>query len=334
MYAPSGVTQFLSDTRRNARGVSLQKDVEALCRFPTRAVGSAGHQAARAYLVERFAELGLAPYAGDSYEVAYGPAQELLVNVVGEVRGEDPALAPLLIGAHYDTVPTTPGADDNAASVAIALAVAGRLTASPTRRSVVIAHFDAEEPPRFHTPMMGSTRFVAEQMAEPVHAAIVLDLVGHSLTVPGFEALVAVMGTESHPRLAEVVGEANGHSLGVVTLPNRMSPDLSDHYAFRIAQHPYLFLTGGEGRHYHAPTDTPDTLDYDKMAKLVDLVEELVRRIAAVPLGRAAEHDTAEQDTANLRRLLGPAAAASLGLRGSGDFERAMAALIGRIRGV
>ena len=64
-----------------------------------------------------------------------------------------------LIGAHYDSVIDAPCADDNAAAVAIALSAAGQLAGQTLNRDVVIALFDAEEPPYFHTESMGSTRF-------------------------------------------------------------------------------------------------------------------------------------------------------------------------------
>lgn len=80
--------------------------------------------------------------------------------------------APVLIGAHYDTAGDWPGANDNAAAVAIALDAARRLVAAPAARDVVIALFDAEEPPFFQTPIMGSTRFCERQATGPVHAAL------------------------------------------------------------------------------------------------------------------------------------------------------------------
>lgn len=312
--------------------VTLERDVEALCRFPTRTVGTPGHLAARHYLLGRFAELELAPYSAATFELPYGPLEPNFANVVGVAAGTDAALPPLLIGAHYDTVPATPGADDNAAAVAIVLEVAARLKAKPAARSVIVAHFDAEEPPYFHTALMGSTRFVAEHGGADVHAAIILDLVGHAVTLPGFEKVLAVMGTESDPTLAATVAELNGAHLPIITLPNRFMADMSDHYAFRLAGRPYLFLTCGQGRHYHAPTDTPATLDYYKMALVADLLEELVRRVAESQLGGRVDHSTAETDTLNLRKALGPDVTASLGLRSPGDFERVIGQLVARFR--
>ena len=58
-------------------------------------------------------------------------------------------LAPVLLGAHYDTCDSLPGADDNAAAVAVLLEVAAQMADETLERSVILAFFDAEEPPHF-----------------------------------------------------------------------------------------------------------------------------------------------------------------------------------------
>lgn len=309
----------------------LRDDVVALCALGDRAVGSPGHTAARNHLLVRFQEIGLAPYDGAGFELAYEVRRTRFVNVVGVVEGRDADASPLLVGAHYDTVPGTPGADDNAAAVAVALEVAGRLARAPAARPVVVAHFDAEEPPYFHTTAMGSTRFVAEQLAGLVHAAIVLDLVGHAIAVPGLEGAIGVMGAESHVALARTVDRHAIAHLPVLTLANRFVPDMSDHGAFRVAGVPYLFLTCGQWRHYHRQGDTPEVLDYGKMALVADLLEALVRDVCEADMAGAVEHDTTALDTEHLRALLGPNAVA-LGLHGPADFDRVVRLVLGAIQ--
>jgi hypothetical protein len=311
----------------------LQRDVATLCAGRDRQVGSPGHTAARTHLLARFREIGLAPYAGSGFELAYEVRGTRFVNVVGVVAGRDADVRPVLLGAHYDSVRGTPGADDNAAAIAIALEVAVRLARHPAARPVVIAHFDAEEPPFFHSTAMGSTRFVADQMDGGVHVAIVLDLVGHAIGVPGLEDVIGVMGSESHEALARAVDAHAASFLPVVTLANRFMPDMSDHHAFRLAGAPYLFLTCGQWRHYHRSTDTPDVLDYGKMARVADLLEALVRDAADAEMDGAVEHDTTAIDTEHLRRVLGPQAGV-LGLRGPGDFDRVVRQVVGAIQGV
>jgi Iap family predicted aminopeptidase len=151
-------------------------------------VGSAGHARARAYLERRLGELGLAPYRGDSYALSYRNPRARVEshNMVGVLPGRERRLPPVLIGAHYDSVIAAPSADDNAAAIAIALSAAEVLTATDRARDVVIALFDAEEPPYFLGPAMGSIRFCEDQAdARGFHAAIVMDLVGHDFALPG-----------------------------------------------------------------------------------------------------------------------------------------------------
>jgi hypothetical protein len=134
----------------------LRGDVEALATPAGREVGSAGHEQARGYLLGRLGELDLEPYAGAGFSLPYRVEHFEFSNLVAVVPGGDRSLPPLLLGAHYDTAGPLPGADDNAAAVAIALAVAERLRTAPGRRDVVFALFDAEEPTYYLTGAMGS----------------------------------------------------------------------------------------------------------------------------------------------------------------------------------
>ena len=96
---------------------------------------------------------------------------------------------------------------------------------------MLIALFDAEEPPYFHATAMGSTWFHQHQARERVHAAIVMDLVGHAVASPGLEDLVFITGMESDSDLERVI-KALPHidGLRVMTALNRYVGDMSDHH--------------------------------------------------------------------------------------------------------
>src|SRR5690349_22842403 len=96
---------------------SLVHDVTTLATSAGRMVGTAGHRNARSYLARRLDALGLSPY-GESFELPY--ARDLLCNVIGVAPGRQAELPPIVLAAHYDTCGPLPGADDNAAAVAIA----------------------------------------------------------------------------------------------------------------------------------------------------------------------------------------------------------------------
>lgn len=288
---------------------NLRQDVEALTAPGTRRVGSAGHAEARDHLLGRLTALGLRPYAGRHFSLPYQAGTQTFENLIGVVPGRQPGLAPVLVGAHYDTV-NTPGADDNAAAVAIALGAAHRVQQRPPARDIIVALFDAEEPPFFQSPAMGSTRFFEDHAPSAgFHAAVIMDLVGHDVPfpepslAPRLAPLLFATGAESHPRLSDVLLDCRiGPELPVVATLNRRVGDMSDHHSFRLGGVPYLFLSCGRWAHYHAPTDTPDRLNYGKMAHIVAFVACVVDRLAEAELrlvaldreGRGADTTTLE----------------------------------------
>lgn len=279
----------------------LRHDVITLATSAGRMVGTPGHAAARGYLVERLTGLGLSPQ-GERFELPYAADGMRLCNVIGVAPGTQPELPPIVLAAHYDTCGPLPGADDNAAAVAIALAVAEQLRAEPAARSVIIALFDGEEPPCSFGPAMGSIHWYHHQRRGPVHCAVVLDLVGHDVPVRGIEDLVFVTGMESDPDLVlDLTGAVDG--VRVQPVLNRYVGDLSDHHVFRTHQRPFLFLSCARWQHYHMPTDTPDRLNYDKMAAIVQLVQLLIRRVDAAPLlGPFDGGDTLALELAGIER--------------------------------
>ena len=311
---------------------NLKRGVSALAKPEGRRVGSPGHAHARAWLLEKVRLAGLAPYRGDGFELSYTEGGERFTNIVGVIRGRHPTLEPILIGAHYDSVIDAPCADDNAAAVVIALEVAEALLGGNLERDVVIAFFDAEEPPYFQSPMMGSIRFYEDQMDERgLHAALVMDLVGHDVVLPVGQALrslrvmpsmikglglklprlrnlLFITGAESHPEMVDLLQGASIDDLPIVATLNEYIGDLSDHGVFRSNGIPYLFLSCGRWKHYHEPTDTPERLNYMKMARITNLVVYLTERLNASPFGRGekAGDFTVSLEIELLERAFGP----------------------------
>src|SRR4029453_4616578 len=273
-------------------------------------VGSAGHARARAYLERRLAEIGLVPYRGD-FERAYRNIRAGVesYNLVGVVPGTDRQLAPLLIGAHYHSIIAAPSADDNAAAVAIALSAAAELKGAARARDIVIALFDAEEPPYFLGPDMGSIRFCEDQAdARGFHCAIIMDLVGHdfALPLPGLANLLVATGIESSGALPALVDACpRPAQLPLVGVHHDVVGDMSDHHAFRLRAVPYLFLSCGRWEHYHKETDTPDRLAWGKMAMIRDYVVSLAGALADAHLAVPAV-DTTETEIRYLEVALGP----------------------------
>jgi Zn-dependent M28 family amino/carboxypeptidase len=276
----------------------VRKLVEALCapECAGRATGSAEGRAARAVVRGALMELGL--------EVREQPIQTTGgANLYAHIRGDGPAL---LLGAHYDHLGRAGrdvywGADDNAAAVAIVVEVARRLQARPGRDTWIVA-FDGEEPPHFLTPNMGSQRFVEDPPLplDEIDLMVCLDLCGHALGKREVARDLFVLGAETSEGTAALVDSIAVDGLRVRRAGINLLPPLSDYHAFRERGVPFLFLTGGRWRHYHTPEDTPEKLDYGKMAATADWLEALAR----APCGKLPRPFTdGRDDEATLRTL-------------------------------
>ena len=331
---------------------ALRADVEAICLPKGRMVGSPGHRIVRELLSRRLREIGCEPWCGDRFELPYPEGGQSFCNLIGVARGRNSQLAPVVVGAHYDSVIAAPCADDNAAAVAIALAVGQRVaSAHPLERDLVVALFDAEEPPYFQTSDMGSCRFWEDQRdGRAIHAAVIMDLVGHDVSIPAARSevpaslaaslapLLFVTGTESHSALRGVferAGTADG--LRLVPTLNSYVGDMSDHGIFRENGVPYFFLSCGRWEHYHRDTDTPDRLNCEKMARIARQVLAFCAALDTADLpstGRERFSDTLELEIAQMRRAFGPLWESVLrvggveAIRSRREMDRLVAALV------
>jgi hypothetical protein len=316
----------------------LRRSVEALCapECAGRAAGSPEGARAREWIAAEFAAVGLTP----SLQRVPGCRG---ANVIAARPGRSDDARWLLVGAHYDHLGRVGddvywGADDNAAAVALLLELARALDASLSRGVLLVA-FDGEEPPHFLTPAMGSMELAARPPVplERIDLAITLDLVGHALgppsAPPSVRDTLIVMGAEKSEGTRELVdGAARGDGLPVVRrLGIDLIPALSDYEPFRRARVPFLFLTCGRWPHYHQPTDTPDRLDYHKLARVARFVEGLVRAAAARSGARPAFHGDA-RDHASTLATLGALARELAALRpGARSLAAALDEIAGRI---
>jgi hypothetical protein len=300
--------------------VSLQSDVAALALPQGRMVGNAGHARARAFLCQRMSSLGLEPYGNaKDYALPYRHGGQQFFNLIGVIPGADRQAPPILLGAHYDSVIAAPCADDNAAAVAITLAMAERLRrAAQPARDVLVAFFDAEEPPYFLSAAMGSIRFALDQMdARGVGLALIQDLTGHDVSLPlpsadgaalaRLKDLLFMTGAESHPRLSALVSSClESCDLPLVATFNANVGDMSDHHVFRTLGLPYLFFSCGRWEHYHQFSDTPEKLNYEKMACIAAFLSDLTLACAACDLPKVQEEaDTVAFEIALLERAFG-----------------------------
>lgn len=290
----------------------IQTDLETLARPEGRLPGTPGHQAAAEYLIGRFQQLGLSPYPGlPDFEHRFDAGQGVEGrNLIGMLPGRDSSAAPLVFGAHYDSVIDAACADDNAAAVATMLSAVARIRPGELGRDLIIAAFDTEEPPRFLSKHMGSIRFVEDVLRGPVHAAVIMDLVGHPFSLGRLDVdphLLFALGAESHPALPSVL---EGIDMPVVPTRNDRIGDMSDHSAFRIAGWPYLFFSCGQWPAYHTRYDTIEGVDVEKLQRLSTTLGRVLRQADRAALGPAVDHDTTAVEVEALYRHLGAEAMA------------------------
>jgi Zn-dependent M28 family amino/carboxypeptidase len=259
--------------------------------------------AAATYVEREFQKLGQT-VERQSY-VADG---ERVSNLVVERRGSRSPRQIVVLGAHYDTVPETPGADDNASAVAVLIETARLLGPEKFRRTVRYVAFTCEEPPHFHLDTMGSQVYARDcrQRNEHIVGMLCLEMVGFYTTAAGsqqippmipkilrwpFPRLGNFLAAVGNPRSWRLVWsfrrgfkKASRFPLFSIVLPERIH-DIrrSDNSSFWDQGYPALMLTDTSylrNPHYHQTTDTPETLDYDRMAQVTIGVAGALRYLA------------------------------------------------------
>ncbi len=213
-------------------------------------------------------------------------------NVIAELRGTSDEI--VILGAHYDTVDESPGADDNASGVAALLALARTFAHTTPRRTIRFVAFANEEPPYFMTEWMGSYQYAqrCHQRGEKVVAMLSLESLGYFRDEAGSQQYPA--GLEHvYPTTANFIAFAsNLGSRGLLrdcidvfrvhaTIPSEGGalPEAvpgvawSDQWSFWRFGYPAIMVTDTapyRNPNYHTVRDKPETLDYDRLARVVE----------------------------------------------------------------
>jgi Zn-dependent M28 family amino/carboxypeptidase len=282
----------LIDALASVSEAELREEVAALARPRHMFRQRAENSRAAAHVAAALEELGYA------VEI-----EGELRNVIAAPRGAGDGPL-ILVGAHYDSVPATPGADDNASGVAAMLACARALALLDPALPVGFVAWNGEE-----DGLLGSVEFVARRKdpgGAPITAVHVLEMVGYASHEPGSQRMpVPVRGA---PDVGDFIGlltnQRSNHLVELAaTQAEALVPELpvvglkvylglegwlpvlhrSDHSPFWNAGIPAMLWTDtAEFRNpnYHRPTDTPDTLDYRFMRRVTQLVTATVARQA------------------------------------------------------
>ncbi len=271
---------------------ALERHVQVLAGtyYPRSVDDLAQLEAAGNYVLEQVRAAGAAPEI-QSFEVDGRPFRNFIARF-------GPADGPLIVvGAHYDACGQTPGADDNASGVAALLELTRLLAAQPPPHSVELVAFTLEEPPYFRTESMGSFRHARElqRQGREVRLMLSLEMIGFfrdtqdsqqfpmagiGLLYPDKGNFIAVVGAfRDFGVMRRVKGLFKGASdLPVETINAPASVpgiDFSDHASYWRFKMPAVMVTDTafmRNPNYHAAGDTADTLDYQRMAKVVRAV--------------------------------------------------------------
>jgi Zn-dependent M28 family amino/carboxypeptidase len=254
------------------------------------------------YIAAELASGGYPPRL-QTFDVARIPVSNIEATLTGVER---PAEI-VVVGAHYDSVAGCPGANDNGTGVAAMLELAQRFSRRRQPRTVRFVAFVNEEPPFFRTPDMGSVVYAnaAKGRADRITAMLALETMGYYSDERGSQQYPAEIAAH-YPSVGNFIGfVANSASAQLLLASQRAferrtrfplqclaAPDdvagvgWSDHWSFWQAGYAAMMVTDTAPFRYpwyHAADDTPDKVEYEKLAEVVDGLEAVIEAHAANP---------------------------------------------------
>src|SRR6266480_4864129 len=246
----------------------------------------------------------LAHDIGVRSDETYANVQRTAAYLERTLRGPSRPQEVVILGAHYDTAEQAPGADDNASGVAGVLELARVFAQERQSRTVRFVFFPNEEPPSFPTADMGSRHYAtaARQRNDQIVAMLSIESIGYYDTGKGsqrypfplnlaYPDVGDFIGFVSNLRSRSLLHRAIAAFRAHATLPTQGAaapswvPGVwwSDHWSFWREGYPAIMITDTapyRNPFYHTPQDTPDKLDYDRMARVVHGLTHVVRAIA------------------------------------------------------
>lgn len=285
---PPDISHGLPPFRKRATIEGLYRHVEYL------SVGIGDRHLCREGSLGKAADYIEESFHGSGYRTerqSYVCSAQTVSNLIAEKTGTEEGA--IVIGAHYDTVPGTPGADDNASAVAGMLELARLCKESPNKKHLIFVAFVNEEPPCFGSHNMGSMVYAKHLRDEkvPVEVMISLEMIGYfsnepiqQYPLPGMRLFYPdranFIGIAGDFRSAKYVsllkkGMRRHSAMAVRSLlaPRYVGGiNLSDNSSFWHHGYRAVMVTDTSffrNRHYHQETDTIDTLNFEAMAEVV-----------------------------------------------------------------
>ena len=228
-------------------------------------------------------------------------------NLIAEIKGIKAPEKIILVGAHYDTVTGSPGADDNASGVAGVLELARLLKNQSFDKTVRFAAFTLEEPPFFRSRFMGSYVY-ARSLNEKntvIEGMICLEMIGYFTDLPNSQYfpfsflrwlypdkgnfIIFVSNLQSKNfliRLRDTFKKGTDLPVeSISTLSIVPGIDFSDHRSFWEFGYDAVMVTDTafyRNPNYHERGDVPETLDYERMAKVVLGIKTAIEKLAGL----------------------------------------------------
>jgi Peptidase family M28 len=255
---------------------------------------------ASAYYIEKaMTELGYKVHKQE-YMVKDLPAENLESELVGVHHPEEI----ILVGAHYDSVIGSPGANDNASGVAAVLEIARLLKTETLSRTVRFVTFVNEEPPFFQTDKMGSRVYASRsrQRGEKIIAMLSLETIGYYSNEKGSQKypfpfrffypatgnFIGFVGNVSSRALVREAIKAFRRntafpSEGIAAPSWIMRTDWSDNWSFCKEGYQAIMITDTalfRYQYYHSEQDLPDKIDYERMARVVVGITQIIRNLS------------------------------------------------------
>lgn len=230
------------------------------------------------------------PVNSQYYQAMGVKSENLEVRRTGKTKPEEI----ILVGAHYDTVRGTPGADDNASGVAALLELTRLFATAETERTLRFVAFVNEEPPFFFWGQMGSGIYAeaAKARGDNIRLMISLEMLGSYSEKPGSQSypplfrhfypdranfIAMISNRASRKELQQMVAAFKARSdFPVESLATfEIIPGVawSDHLSFWRAGYPAIMITDTafyRNTAYHTADDTPEKLNYPAMARVVE----------------------------------------------------------------
>lgn len=249
------------------------------------------------FLKERLSDAG---YAVKTQE--YAVDGKIFRNLEIEIRGTEKPDEIVIVGAHYDSVVGSPGANDNATGAVAILALAEKFATIQPKRTLRFVEFVNEEPPFFWSENMGSWVYAqrCKERQENIVAMLSLETMGFysqaansqqypvnilKLIYPSPGNFISFIGNISsrsliHQAIGKFRNSAKFPSQGV-SLPNFIpGVGWSDHWSFWQAGYPALMVTDTAPfryPYYHTEQDTPEHIDYYALTLVISGLESVIQ---------------------------------------------------------